>query len=398
MNDFAEQIRLEAEKMREKTIRMRRELHKIPELAFQEKKTAEYICGRLQEIGIPFQKGIAKTGVVGLISIPDAQKTLLLRADMDALPIQEGKQLSYASEHEGVMHACGHDGHVAVLLAAAEILWKLRDMLSCNVKLVFQPAEEDTGGAKPMIDAGVLENPKVDAALALHIMNEVDSGKIRVLSGAVMACPDEFDLKIIGKGGHGAYPECCIDPIVIASKIITDFSTLSARCTNAFSPNVISVCSVCGGSFYNVIPESVSLRGTVRLYDNTLRKRLPKMMEQVIKGCTQAFGASYEWEYRFLFPPVVNDSDLSEEFASCAEQVLGKENVLRKGLPSMAGDDFSYFGEAVPSVYFNLGGGTDKKSLREALHSPNFNFDEDCLFTGVLALCSFAAQYGKKKD
>ncbi len=398
MITLMERIRSEAAELTAKMIQTRRDLHKIPELAFCEEKTADYICGRLKEIGLPFERGVAKTGVVALISAENASHTLLLRADMDALPMQESKKLPFASEHAGVMHACGHDGHVAILLAAAEILWKMREELSCNVKLVFQPAEEDTGGAKPMIDAGVLENPKVDAALALHIMNELDVGTIRVLDGAVMACPDEFDLKIIGKGGHGAYPDRCVDPIAIASQIITAFSVLSARCTNVYAPNVISVCSISGGTFYNVIPESVTMRGTVRLYDRELRARLPKMMEQVIKRYTEAFGAEYDWDYRFMFPPVVNDSALAESFAGCAEKILGAENVLRKGSPSMAGDDFSYFGERVPSVYFNLGGGSDRKGLREALHSPDFNFDEDCLLTGVLSLCCFAVHYGREAE
>ena len=392
-----ESVRLAAKEMAQKAIRMRRDLHRIPELAFTEKETSAYICAKLEELGIPYQSGIAGTGFVGFIRAEHAEKTLLLRADMDALPMQESKQLSFCSEHDGVMHACGHDGHIAVLLGTAEILQRLRKELSCNVKLVFQPGEEDTGGAKPMIEEGVLENPHVDAAAALHIMNDTECGKIRVPDGAVMACPDEFDLKIIGKGGHGAYPSECIDPIVIAAQIITAFSALSARFTDARTPNVISVCSVCGGSFYNIIPESVTLRGTVRLYDPELRKRLPKMMERVIQGYTNAYGATYQWDYRFMFPPLINDSALAEHFAQCAEEILGKEMVLRSVKPSMAGDDFSYFAERIPSVYFHLGGGNPERGLCEPLHSPAFNFDEDCLETGMSVLSYFALNYGRKE-
>lgn len=396
MNVLKDDFCTAAKKIAEQSVRIRRDLHKIPELAFQETLTAEYIASRLRKIGIPYQNGVAKTGIVGLIAGNPGKQTLLLRADMDALPIQEDKKRAGCSQHDGVMHACGHDGHVAVLLGVAELLWQYRQHLSCNIKLVFQPAEEDTGGAEPMIREGVLENPAVDAALSLHIMNDLEAGKIRVKRGAVMACPDEFDLKIIGKGGHGAYPHECVDPIAIAGQILCAFSALSARGTDPSTPCVISVCSICGGSFYNVIPDCVQMRGTVRLYDKALRKKLPLQLENIIKHYTSAYGANYEWDYRFMFPPLFNDAQLTEQFEKYTVDILGKENVTDEGKPSMAGDDFSYFADRVPSVYFNLGGANSTKGITMPLHSPDFDFDESCLMTGILAVGWFALHFGRE--
>lgn len=393
-----EALKCAAGHLADKLVQTRRELHQIPELAFCEVKTAAYICSKLEQIGIPYQSGVAQTGVVALIESAPGAKTLLLRADMDALPMQEDRTRVYCSQHDGVMHACGHDGHVAVLLGVAELLWERREELSCNVKLVFQPAEEDTGGAGPMIEAGVLDAPKVDAALALHIMNEVECGKVRVRQGAVMASPDEFDLTIEGRGGHGAYPQECVDPIVIASQVVTAFSVLASRFTSPFEPVVISVCSINGGSFYNIIPEKVSMRGTVRLYDNALRQEIPKRMEQIVKQYTEAYGAGYEWDYRKMFPPLVNDDNMVTYFRVCASEILGEENVLEGGQPSMAGDDFAYFAERVPSVYFHLGAGNREKGTIMPLHSPDFDFDESCLVTGVLAVSWFALCFGKDRN
>lgn len=393
-----EALKCAADRLADKVVQTRRELHQIPELAFCETKTAAYICSRLEQIGIPYQNGVAQTGVVALIEGAPGAKTLLLRADMDALPMQENQTREYCSRHDGAMHACGHDGHVAIMLGVAELLWERREELSCNVKLVFQPAEEDTGGAMPMIAAGALEAPKVDAALALHIMNEVECGKVRVRQGAVMASPDEFDLTIVGQGGHGAYPQECVDPIVIASQIVTAFSVLASRFTSPFEPAVISVCSINGGSFYNIIPEKVCMRGTVRLYDNSLRQELPIRMEQIVKQYTEAYGAGYEWEYRKMFPPLMNDDSMVRKFSACSSEILGEENVLTGGQPSMAGDDFAYFAERVPSVYFNLGAGNREKGTVMPLHSPDFDFDETCLVTGVLAVSWFALCFGKDRN
>ena len=379
----------------EKLVEMRRDLHMIPELAFCEYKTSDYICKRLDEIGVPYKRGMAKTGVVALIEGKNAEKTLLLRADIDALPIQEDKSREYASTHDGVMHACGHDAHTAILLGVAEVLFGLRDELSCNVKLVFQPAEEGAGGAEPMIAEGVMENPKVDAALGLHVMTGVETKSVRVKAGPVMACPDEFKLKVIGKGGHGATPKACINPITLAARIITEFNKLADEYKDAEPLVVISVCTVEGGSFYNIIPQEVTVGGTTRMYDYSVREQLPKRMEEIAKHCAEEFGASIEFQYIKSYPPLINNGEMANEFADVCAELLGEEKVVRGGPSSMGGDDFAYFAERVPAVYFNLGTGNAKKGITMPLHSPDFDIDEDCLSTGVLAMCQYALKYGK---
>lgn len=384
-----------AEELLDKLVKTRRELHMIPELAFCEYKTSDYICKRLDEIGVPYKRGVAKTGVVALIEGKNAKKTLLLRADIDALPIQEDKSREYASTHDGVMHACGHDAHAAILLGVAEVLYRLRDELYCNVKLVFQPAEEGEGGAEPMIDEGVMENPTVDAALGLHVMTDVETKSVRVKGGPVMACPDEFKLKVIGKGGHGATPKECINPIAVAASIITEFNKLADAYKDAQPPVVISVCTVEGGSFYNIIPQEVTIGGTTRMYDYSVREQLPKRMEEIAKRCTDEFGAKCEFQYIKSYPPLINNGGMANEFADVCAELFGEDKVVRGGPSFMGGDDFAYFAERVPAVYFNLGTGNAKKGITMPLHSPDFDIDEDCLLTGVLAMCQYALKYGK---
>lgn len=384
------------DEMKEKLVTFRRELHRRAELAFCETQTAAYLEAELAKMGAEFKTGIAKTGIVGDIIVPKAKRTLLLRADMDALPIQE---TAYPGGPEpasgGAMHACGHDAHMAILLGTVAVLSRFRDHLSCNIRFLFQPGEEDTGGAEPMIKEGVLTCPRVDAAAALHVMNDLEVGKIRVKPGAVMAAPDDFDLIIRGKGGHGAYPHDCIDPIALACRIIEAFDMISARCATPFAPKVISVCAINGGSFYNVIPDEVHLKGTVRAFDEKVRRELPEKMEAAAAGITSAFGAEYSFDYRFRFPPLLNDEDMAAKLAESAAKAIGKDNVVLGGEPSMAGDDFSYFAKSVPSVYFHLGSRNEKKGAVMALHSSDFRIDEDCLLVGVRVLTQFAMDFGK---
>ncbi|MBQ9915037.1 MAG: amidohydrolase, partial [Clostridia bacterium] len=243
----------------------RRELHKIPEIGFSEYKTADYICRQLDEMGIPYKRGIAKTGIVGFLKGNPGKKTLLMRADMDALPVTEENNCEFRSQHEGMMHACGHDAHMAILLCCAKVLSRLKDRLSCNIKFCFQPAEEAIGGALPMIEEGILENPHVDAAVGGHVMNDVPVGKVLVKAGEMMAAPDDFTLVVHGRGGHGAYPHECIDPIAIMTQILQGFNTLSARYTTPLEKHLISVNYFQAGTSYNVIPDDATVMGTVRV-------------------------------------------------------------------------------------------------------------------------------------
>ena len=372
---------------------IRRELHRHPELAFCENKTAEIICSYLDRLGISYVKGIAKTGVVARIGT-EHKKTLLIRADMDALPQEEPESAACRSENPGVMHACGHDVHMAVALGCARTLKQLEAELSCNIKLVFQPAEEDEGGAKPMLDEGVLENPHVDAAVACHIMNDLETGKIRVKSGAFMASPDDFEIVVRGKGGHGAYPHECVDPIVIAAHIITGLSSLTSRFCEAQIPKVISVCTINGGTFYNVLPDNVTMTGTVRTFDPDLRRRLPEMMEKLISSAASMFGAGYDFKYNFRYPPLINDKKITADFAAAAADILGDENVVSSQSVSMAGEDFAYFAEAVPATFFNLGGRNEALGSVMPLHSSSFVTDENAIPTGIKAICRYAAGFG----
>ncbi|MBQ3554508.1 MAG: amidohydrolase [Clostridia bacterium] len=388
-----EMLAAKVEEIAEHVIHMRRALHRIPELAFCEEKTAAYIAEQLDKIGIPYQKGVAKTGVVALIEAKNAEKTLLIRADMDALPMDEKKDCEFSSIHAGRMHACGHDAHTAVLLGAAEILWQLKEHLSCNVKLLFQPAEEGVGGALPMIEEGVMENPTVTAALALHVMNDAKVGTVALKPDGIMACPDEFDLKVIGKGGHAAYPELCINPISVVSEIVLAFSELANKLNRPERPVVISVCGVqAGTTAHNIIPETAQILGTVRLYDKTIRAEIPGLLEEIIREKAEKYGARYEWDYRLMYPPLINDEAMTKEVSRLLSEILGEEQVgVCKA--SMGGEDFAYFTERVPGVYFNLGTGNAEKGIDMPLHSPDFKIDEDALKIGVLAFCKVALEY-----
>lgn len=386
-----QQIKQIAEDIYPKAVALRRQIHRNPELSFQETQTAALVAARLAELGIPHQSGIAGTGIVGLIEGARPGRTLLLRADMDALPLLEQTDVPFRSCKDGVMHACGHDAHTAALLGTAELLWRLRGELCGNVKLVFQPGEEDTGGALPMIEAGVLETPHVDACAALHVMPDVPVGSVRVKQGAFMASPDEFDITIRGKGGHGAHPEETVDPIVAAAYAITAIQALSARMTPPLAPKVISVCAIEGGAFYNVIPDEVRLKGTVRAFEDALRKRIPELLEQTVGGVVRAFGAQMDMDFRLMFPPLVNDTDMTNRLADVATAVLGRQNVLWTDTPSMAGEDFAYFAQERPSVFFHVGCGN--KPDCPPIHSPLFDMDERCMYHAMQVMSAFALDY-----
>ena len=378
-----------AESVREEVVFLRRELHKIAELSFEEYKTAAFVADYLEKLGLPCRTGVAKTGVVAYL---DAGKkhTLLLRADMDALPVKESDDVPYASQTDGVMHACGHDAHMAVALATAKCMVSNKDLLKANVLFVFQPGEETTGGAEPMIATGMLEEFGVTCAVGLHVMNDVEAGKIRIKSGALMAAPDDFDLTIKGKGGHGAYPDACINPILLAANVVCAFDEIGKGLASAKEPAVLSTCVVQGGDANNIIPDTVYVSGTVRTFDSALRKQIPHEMEQAVKHICGSAGADYDFRFNFRYPPLINHSTMADVLTASAARVLGEENVIVGGAPSMAGEDFAYFSEKVPSVFFYLGSGNKKSGISMPLHSANFKIDERCLTVGVATYLSLA--------
>lgn len=369
---------------------LREELHQYPETDFNEFKTKSIIERELNKIGIPYQT-FAKTGTVGLISGKADGKTVLLRADIDGLPIKEEVDVPYKSKNEGFMHACGHDVHTACLLGAAKLLFDARESFSGNVKLVFQPAEEGVGGAKPMIDEGVLENPKVDAAFALHVEPLEKTGNIQIRDGAIMASPDEFTVKIYGKGGHGSAPHQCTDPISPAALLVNELEKIPRSAVSVFEPCIVSVCSIHAGSCPNVIPSEAVLEGTARAFDETTRKKIATMIEEKVKQICNIYGTKYDFEYRYLYPPVINNAKMNELVENAAKKIPEVKNIIILKHPAMAGDDFSYFAQKVPSAYFKLGVGNDK--INFPIHSNRFTIDNSALLTGTKLMAQTAMEF-----
>lgn len=360
-------------------VNIRRHLHENPELGFEEVATAQYIADYLAGLGLEVTSQVAKTGVVALIRGAWPGKTVAIRADMDALPIQELNEVPYKSKHPGKMHACGHDAHVAAAIGAARILWELRDQINGNVKFIFQPAEEAPGGAEPMIAAGVLENPAVDAIIGGHVWGSLESGIIEVMSGPTMASSDIIRLKIIGKGGHAAQPHTTIDPIVIASEIVGALQKLVSRQTDPFESVVISICSFHAGDVFNVIPHSAYLEGAVRTLNNELRQELPHKIEKIIRGITEPYGATYELDYYLGYPVTVNDPGVTETVRKAAISVLGADKVRVAARASMGGEDYAYFLNKVPGTYIRIGTRNPEKGICQEMHHPRFDIDEAVL-------------------
>ena len=359
-------------------INTRRELHKIPEIGFCEKKTSAFIARYLKELGLRVETEIAKTGVVGLLELERKGKTVMIRADMDGLQVPEKTGLPFSSIHEGFMHACGHDAHMAMALGAASVLSKIKAELKGNIKFVFQPAEEGPGGAKPMIDAGVLKNPDVDYVIGCHL-HDAKEGTIGVRAGCVLAANDRFDLKIIGKGGHGAMPHLCVDPIDVGMQVINALQRIPSRQINPLSPVVLTVGRFHAGSASNVIPREAEMAGTTRTFDRDIWSSWESRMEQIIKGVCEAMGAGYEFTFTRGYPPTVNHKALVDIVRRCAAEVVGEENVFDPE-PIMAGDDVAFFLEKVPGFFFFLGVGHDDSA---PLHNSNFDFNEWVLPIGV---------------
>lgn len=389
-----EKIEQLAEKHLERIMEIRRELHRFPELGFKEFKTAEIIKKELDRIGIPYESEIAVTGIVGLIKGKKEGKTVLLRADIDALPIDEESRCEFKSEIAGNMHACGHDGHAAGLLGAAMILNELKDEIAGNVKLVFQPAEEGPGGAEPMIKAGILENPKVDAAFAAHLWGYLNEGEVHLKEGPMMASPDIFNIKVIGKGGHGAVPQESIDPIVITCQIVNSLQTIVSRKINPLDPVVITCGRIQGGDCHNVIPNEVELEGTIRTFNEETRNWVPKVMEDLIRGITTSQGAAYEFKYEPKYPALINDKYMTSFAKESLKKVVGEENVFDLKEPNMGGEDFAYFAQKVPSAFIFVGI-ANNKSEPVIHHNPYFKWDSKNV--GILAqsLSQIAIDYLK---
>jgi amidohydrolase len=363
-------------------VRIRRDLHQHPELRYEERRTAGIAASTLQALGYGVTEGVAGTGVVGLLEGGRPGRTLLLRADMDALPIQEASGAPYASTVPGVMHACGHDGHVAIGLGAARRLVAAQQELAGTVKYVFQPAEEGGCGAERMIAQGVLEAPRVDAAFGIHLWNDLPTGTIAVTPGAAMASVDEFRITVRGKGGHAAAPHQAVDPIVCAAHVVTALQTLASRGVDPFQQLVVSVTQVHAGQAFNIIPETATLHGTVRTMGEPLWSTVPRDFVALVAGVAAGFGCTALVDYQRQSPPLLNDPVLAELVARAAADVVGADHVVDQ-MRTMGGEDFAFFAQRVPSCFVFVGSRNPAKGADAPHHSPRFDIDEDALLIGV---------------
>lgn len=390
------QIRLEIRSLQSQLVEWRRRFHQRPELGFQEQLTSEFIAQKLTEMGVKHQTKIAKTGIVATIEGDRPGPVLAIRADIDALPIQEQNEVSYRSQHDGIMHACGHDGHTAIALGTAYYLSQHRQDLAGTVKIIFQPAEEGPGGAKPMIEEGVLKNPDVDAIIGLHLWNNLPLGTIGVRSGALMAAVECFRCIIRGKGGHGAMPHQTVDSIVVSAQIVNALQTIVARNINPLDSAVVSVGTLHAGNALNVIADSAQMSGTVRYFNPALENAIAKRIEEIIAGICQSHDATYELDYWQLYPPVINDVKIAELVRSVATEVVETPVGVVPECQTMGGEDMSFFLQQVPGCYFFLGSANSDKGLAYPHHHPRFDFDETALAMGVEIFVRCVEKFGKK--
>jgi amidohydrolase len=386
------ELRTAAEALAAQLTADRRRIHMHPELGFKEHETSKYIQSRLAEIGVPFRAGVAQTGVVGLIEGDAPGKTVLLRADIDALPIQEQTEAEYASRNPGVMHACGHDAHTAVLLGAAKLLSDRRGFAGM-VKLVFQPCEERApGGAIKMIQEGVMEDPKVDAAFGLHVTPQLEVGHLGYRPGPASAASDRFTIVVVGKGGHAARPNSCVDAVVVAAHLVVAMQTLVSRETAPMQPAVVTVGAIHAGDAHNVIPGEATIRGTVRTYDPELRQRMSERLRELVEGIARAMRAEAKVEYTFGYPPLVNDPAMTELARAAGADIVGAQN-LTDPEQALGGEDMAYFLQRAPGCFFRLGTGNRARGITFGNHHPKFDVDEAALPIGAAAMAATALRF-----
>lgn len=371
-------IREEIQKISADIYEYRRDFHKYPELSFQEYRTAETISKYLDSFGITHKTKVGKTGVVGEIDF-GAGPTIALRADMDALPIQETTDLKYRSKNDGIMHACGHDGHMAILLGTAKVLSRNKKIQKGKIRFIFQPAEEGDGGARYMINDGCLDG--VDEIYGLHLWNYQPLGEVGVKDGPIMAAADMFDIIVKGRGGHGAAPQGTVDAVVVASQLVSVFQTIVSRNTNPLDNTVVTIGKIHGGQNFNIIADEVTLSGTTRAYTEANRSMIKNRMEEIISGVSKTFDTEIILNYKEGYPPTINHQRPSKNILKAASQVVDNG----AGFPylSMGGEDFSYYLKKVPGCFFFIGSAPDKKNiLATPHHCSHFNIDERALLVG----------------
>ncbi len=373
------------------SITIRRHIHANPELSYQEFNTSQFVQDKLTEIGIPFEIK-ATTGILGLIKGKNpTSRIIALRADMDALPIDEENDVPYKSKNQGVMHACGHDVHTTVLLGAAKILNEIKDDFEGTIKLIFQPGEErNPGGASYMIKEGVLDNPRPQGIIALHVNPSLEAGKLSFRKGRVMASADEIYITIRSKGGHAAAPHLTADTISIASQMIVSLQQIISRNCNPLSPSVLSICSIQGGHTTNVIPSEVKMMGTFRAMDEAWRFKAHELMAKQAVGLVEAMGAEIDFKIDVGYPTVDNDPAFTEAAWQQADVYMGKDNVEETEI-RMGAEDFGYYTQVVPGCFYRLGVRNEAQGIIHNVHTPKFNIDESAIETGIGVMAWLAA-------
>src|SRR3990172_1109532 len=374
---------------------LRRDFHMHPELGFREVRTGGIVAKELESLGIEVTKGVGKTGVVGLLEGAKPGPTLLLRFDMDALPIVEDTGAEYASQNNGVMHACENDGHSAIGLTVAKMLNAHRDQLTGTIKFCFQPSEEgnngeEVGGAEMMMRDGVLDSPKVDMTLALHLWNEKPLGWLGVAQGPVMAGGGIFSVKITGKGGHGAIPDATVDPVVAAANIVNALQSIVSRNVAPLETAVVSVTMIHGGTAFNVIPQEVVLEGTIRTFDSGVRQKVVERFEQIARGVGEGLGCQIEVDIKRLTPALVNNDSVTAQVQETARRVLSESNLDTAGYITMGAEDMAFMLEKVPGCFFFIGSNDKARHLDYGHHHPKFDFDEEALVRGSALMAAAA--------
>lgn len=381
-----------AQALADETIATRRDFHRHPEIAFEEVRTAGIIAEKLKGLNLEVKTEVGKTGVVGILDTGKPGKTVLMRADIDALPVHEECETEYRSTLDGKMHACGHDGHASILLSAAKILSERRDDLTGKLVFVFQPAEEIVRGARAMLDDGALDGIKPDSSIGLHLSSAHPAGTVAVRIGPAMAATDSFQIVVKGKGGHAARPQDSIDPVVIAANLVTSLQSVVAREVDPVDQAVITITSIQGGTAYNIIPEAVELKGTLRTFSPHTRQYLTKRIKAVARGVVETLRGECETEWRDGSPAVVNDPGLTERFRAVAREVVGEGRVL-EAPQIMGGDDMALWLQEAPGCYFFVGAGDEAKNTMYPHHHPKFDIDEAVLPLAVELLTKGAVNY-----
>lgn len=389
------EIKKLAETFHPEMVAMRRHIHQHPELSYQEFETTEFITGKLQDMGISVDQPL-ETGCVGVLKGgKQSDKVVALRADIDALPIQEegDHKKEFMSEKVGIAHCCGHDSHTANLLGTAKILSELQDEIDGTVLLVFQPGEEKLpGGGRMLCETGYLQEKGVDVIYGLHSSPEHKPGTVALREGPLMARPDEFKIEIFGKGGHAAAPHLAVDPIVLAAQVVNDIQTIVSRTISPTEPAVVTVGKISGGTAHNIIPGKVEMIGTVRTFAQATADKIRDRIEAIVKGVTESAGASYSFEFDYGYPAVINDKGATESVMEIAGSLFGEEAVKVLEDPIMAGEDFAFYQEHFPGAFFFLGSGSEESGSTYSWHHPQYNIDEACFKTGAALMAALVFQ------